>query len=217
MKSQREYQLTRNICFFQHTMLTYNTQLRHLPLPEYGRNIQSMVDHCVTIADRDERTKCAYTIISAMATLFPELKNGAATSNKKLWDHLMIMSDFKLDIDFPCEVISRENLYTRPDKVDYDSSYFRFRHYGKNIESLTTRACQMEEGEERDELILLIANQMKKLMLEYNKEGVEDARIFNDLAVMSNGAIRLDAANCQLREFVEPPKPATKKRKKKSN
>lgn len=197
-------------------MLTYNTQLKPLRLPEYGRNIQSMVDYCLTIPGREERTQCAYTIISAMSTLFPELKNGADETNSKLWDHLMIMSDFQLDVDFPCEVISRENLYTLPDRVEYTNNNFRFRYYGKNIEAMIEKACEMEEGEERDEFIMLIANQMKKLMMEFNKEGAEDARIFNDISIMSHGAIRLDPSKCQLREYIEPPKPAGKKKKKKA-
>lgn len=199
------------------TMLTYNTQLKPLPLPEYGRNIQSMVDYCLTLADRNERTKCAYTIISAMSTIFPELKNGGEENYSKLWDHLMIMSDFQLDVDFPCEVITRENLFTRPERVDYTSNSFRFRYYGRNIEAMVAKACEMEEGEERNDFIVLIANQMKKLMMEFNKEGVEDTRIFNDLSIMSHGAIRLDSTKCQLREFIEPPKPAGKKKKKKAS
>lgn len=196
-------------------MLTYNTQLRPLELPEYGRNIQSMVDYCLTIPDREERTQCAYTILAAMANLFPELKANGGEYNHKLWDHLMIMSDFQLDIDFPCEVITREKLYTKPDKINYDDNQFRFRHYGKNIEQMIAKAAEMELGEERDELILLIANHMKKLMLGFNRDGVDDSRIFNDLAVMSHGAIRISPDRMRLREFIEPPKPATGKKKKK--
>lgn len=196
-------------------MLTYNTQLRPLALPEYGRNIQSMVDHCLTLPDREERTRCAYSILAAMARLFPELKSAEDGYSHKLWDHLMIMSDFKLDIDFPCEVISQENLHTQPEKVEYDNSQFRFRHYGRNIEMMINSAAQMESGEERDELVRLLANQMKKLMMGFNKEGVDDAKVFADLAVMSHGAIRINPEEMQLRNFVEPPKPAGKKKKKK--
>ena len=101
-------------------MLRYNTQLKTLPLPEYGRNIQSMVDHCLTIEDRDERNRCARTIVATMANLFPELKNGGEYDHK-LWDHLAIMSEFKLDIDYPCEVIDAGNLATMPEPVKYPS------------------------------------------------------------------------------------------------
>ncbi len=195
-------------------MLTYNTQLRPLVLPEYGRNIQSMVDHCVTIEDREERTRCAYSIIAAMAQLFPELKSGGEY-NHKLWDHLMIMSDFQLDIDFPCEVITKENLFTLPDKVEYSAGNLRLRHYGSNIQRMIERACEMPEGEERNELVVLIAYQMKKLMLGFNREGADDAKVFNDLAMMSQGQLRLSTDELKLREIIEPAKPTGKKKKKK--
>ena len=94
-------------------MLNYNTRLKQLVLPEYGRNIQRMVDYCLSIEDRDERTVCAHTIVRSMGNLFPELR--APENEHKLWDHLMIMSDFKLDIDFPCAVISEADLATTPD------------------------------------------------------------------------------------------------------
>lgn len=196
-------------------MLTYNTQLPPLPLPEYGRNIQTMVDYCLTISDREERTACAYSILAAMANLFHELKAQGGEYKHKLWDHLMIMSDFRLDIDFPCEVITRENLRTRPDTVAYTASPIRFRHYGKNIQHTIDAAAEMEEGPEREELIRLIANQMKKSMLEHNADGIDDSRVFNDLAIMSEGRIRITPGQIKLREFVAPPKPTSKKRKKK--
>lgn len=195
-------------------MLTYNTQLRPLILPEYGRNIQSMVDHCITIEDREERTLCARTIVAAMAALFPELKSGGEY-NHKLWDHLMIMSEFRLDIDFPCEVISRENLHTLPDKVEYTGGELRLRHYGSNIQRMIDRACEYPDGEEKDELVMLIAYQMKKLMLGFNREGADDAKVFNDLAMMSHGQLRLSTNDVKLRDIIEPAKPAGKKKKKK--
>lgn len=196
-------------------MLTYNTQLKPLPLPEYGRNIQNMVDYCVTIPDREERTRCAYSILATMATLFPELKTAPAEYNHKLWDHLMIMSGFQLDIDFPCEVISEENLYSRPETVAYTSSSMRFRHYGRTIEEMIARACEMEASEERDEFVRLIAYQMKKLMTGFNPEAADDRRVFNDLAVLSHGEFRLDPEEVRLRAIIEPAKPAGKKKKRK--
>lgn len=196
-------------------MLTYNTQLKRLPLPEYGRNIQSMVDHCVAIEDKEERTRCAYSILASMSNLFPELKSQNGEYNHKLWDHLMIMSDFKLDIDFPCEVITKENLYTQPDPVAYSNGQFHFRHYGQHIEQLIQTACGMEPGEERDELVNLIAYQMKKFLMEYNREGVDDYRVFNDLAYLSHGEIRLDPGTCKLRNIIAPPKQTNAKKKKK--
>lgn len=194
-------------------MLTYNTQLKRLLLPEYGRNIQQMVDHCLTIEDRQERTACARSIVKSMGILFPALREG--DNDKKFWDHLVIMSNFELDVDFPCEVTSEEALATPPEKVPYPSNFIRYRHYGHIIEQLIGSAAKMEEGEERDALVLYIANQMKKLMLAVNKDGVEDSRIFRDIAEYSHGAIRLDPETVHLHQFKSAPAPTTGKKRKK--
>ncbi len=195
-------------------MLKYNTQLKRLVLPEYGRNIQQMVDHCLTLQDREERTRCAYSIINTMGNLFPLLRD-AEDFKHKLWDHLAIMADFKLDIDYPYEVIKPENLNTLPEKVEYTNSPIRYRHYGKSIELMIAKASIMEQGEERDALISLIAHHMKKLMLAVNKDGVDDAKILKDLYEYSRGAIKLDPETYHLHEFKEAPTPATGKKKKK--
>ncbi len=183
-------------------MLRYNTQLKKLTLPEYGRNIQQMVDHCLTIEDRDERTRCAHSIINIMGNLFPSLRD-VEDFKHKLWDHLAIMSDFKLDIDYPCEIIKPDNLKSKPNKIDYNSSNIRYRHYGKNIEEMIHKASAMNEGEEREALISLIAHHMKKLMLAVNNEGVDDAKIFKDLRDYSHGSINLDPEKYHLHEFKE--------------
>lgn len=193
-------------------MLTYNTMLKPLPLPEYGRNLQEMVNHCMTIEDREERNLCARTIIRAMEQLFPELKQ--PENAHKVWDHLAIMSDFKLDIDYPEGVVTSEDLKTQPEKVAYDQGEIRQRQYGKIIEQMIAKAAAMELGEERDTVVLLIANHMKKQMLASNPDGVDDRRIFADLAAYSHGEIRLDPEQYQLHEFKELPKPQTGKKKK---
>ena len=195
-------------------MLTYNTQLKKLVLPEYGRNIQQMVDHCLTIEDKEERTRCAYSIINTMGNLFPTLRD-IEDFKHKLWDHLAIMSDFKLDIDYPCDVIKPESLNSFPEKVDYYTSLIKYRHYGRSIELMIAKASSMSEGEERDALILLVANHMKKLMLSVNSEGVDDAKILKDLRELSHGAINLNPENYHLHEFKEAPQQTSNKRKKK--
>lgn len=194
-------------------MLTYNTRQKQLVLPEYGRNIQKMVDHCLTIDDRDERTRCAHTIVQAMGNLFPELRQ--AENVHKLWDHLMIMSGFELDVDCPCEVISREELQTQPETVPYTQHPMRYRHYGRLTQAMIGRAVEMAPGPERDELVLMLANQMKKQMLAVNPDGVDDGRIFRDLADMTRGEIRLDPQHVQLRQYKAAPQPSKSKKKKK--
>lgn len=194
-------------------MLTYNTRLKRLILPEYGRNLQQMVDHCLTIEDREKRQLCAETIVTAMEQLFPELKQ--PENANKVWDHLAIMSDFKLDIDYPNEVVKADDLATQPEKVPYDQSRIRQRHYGKITEQMIAKAASMEPGEDRDEIVMLLANHMKKQMLALSSDGVDDRKIFADLAMYSNGEIRLDPETHHLHEFQAMPKPQTGKKKKK--
>ena len=195
-------------------MLRYNTQQKPLALPEYGRNIQSMVDHCLTIENRQERTTCAYAIIESMANLFPELKSGGEYDNK-LWDHLVIMSDFKLDIDFPCEVITAENLHTHPEKGDYNTITVRRRQYGKILEQMIIKASDVEDEEERIELLSMIANQMKKALFAVNSDGVEHANIFKDIYEISEGRIRIEDGQLNLKDYIIPQQMLGKKKKKK--
>lgn len=195
-------------------MLTYNTHLKPVTLPGYGRNIQQMVDHCLTIEDRDERTRCARTIVRSMLTLHPEVRQ-EEDWEQKLWDHLAIMSRFELDIDWPVEVISEAETLSTPDKIAYPTQLTTHRNYGKGIQRMISRAARMEPGEERDALVLLLANQMKKLMLGVNKDHVTDSRIFKDLAAMSHGEFVLNPEEVRLAEYNILPPPSTKKKKKK--
>lgn len=195
-------------------MLRYNTQLEKLVLPEYGRNIQRMVDHCITIADRDERNRCARSIVRAMGTLFPAMKDSEA-SRRKLWDHLAVMSGFKLNIDWPCDVITEAVLDERPAKVPYPSSRIRLRQYGRSLEQMIARAAAMEPGEERDELVMMLAHQMKKQLAIADRDGASDARVFSDLAEYSHGEIRIDPAEVRLHEFDIVASVNSKKKKRK--
>ena len=197
-------------------MLIYNSQLKKLVLPEYGRNIQQMVDHCMTIEDREERNQCACTIISIMDNMFPEQRE-EANHEQKLWDQLAIMSDFKLDVDFPYEIIKPDRLDTKPERIEYHLEPIKYRHYGKLIERMIGRATQYPEGEERDALVMLLANHMKKSIYQINNEVVEDSKIFNDLAHYSHGVIRLNPETHALHEFqvAQTPQQNGKKKKKK--
>ena len=183
--------------------MQYTSELKRLVLPEYGRNVQQMVDHCMTIEDRVERTRCANTIINIMGNLFPHLRD-IDDFKHKLWDHLAIMSDFKLDIDYPYEIIRKENLHTAPDPIPYQVSPIKYRHYGKIMEEMLKKAEAMPEGEERDALVSMLANHMKKLFYQWNKDSVEDEKILKDLKEYTHGAIDLDAASYHLRDVKEP-------------
>ena len=195
-------------------MLYYNTALPQMTLPEYGRNVQNMIDFCMTITDREIRTSCAHAIVRIMSSLFPELK-GENGDNQKFWDHINVMSGFKLDIDFPCEVIQKENLNPKPEKIPYTSSKFRYRHYGKIIERMIQCVANLEDGPEKDELVSRIAHHMKKLMIAHNAEAMTDAKVLRDLAAYSDHRIDLDPENYILHEFKVIASPASSKKKKK--
>lgn len=168
-------------------------------LPEYGRNVQSMVDYAVTIEDRAERTRCAQSIINIMGSLFPHLRD-VEDFKHKLWDHLAIMSDFKLDIDYPYEIIRKENLYTRPERVVYSIPHIRYRHYGKFLEQMIEKAREMEDSPRRKQLLVLLANHMKRSYLSMTHEvSVEDEKICKDIKEYTNGELELDPQAIKLR------------------
>ncbi len=171
--------------------MEYNTQQSKLPLPEYGRSVQNMVDYALTIADRDERQRCANTIVQIMGSMFPNLRD-TADSNRKLWDHLAIMADFKLDIDYPVEIVKKEDLEIKPECIPYSQHNIRYRHYGRFVQDLIRIASGYEDGEEKRQLLNLIANQMKKDYVSWNKDGVEEAKILEDIYELSDGKIKLE-------------------------
>jgi len=168
--------------------MEYTTLQGKLIMPEYGRNIQQMITHSLTIEDREERTRCVKTIINIMGNLFPYLRD-VNDFKHKLWDHVAIMSNFKLDIDFPYEIVQEENLYTRPETIPYKNSRIRYMHYGRTLEEMIEKVAEYPDGEEKNELIRLIANQMKKCFLTWNKEVVDDRKIFDDLRLLSKGKL----------------------------
>ena len=170
-----------------------------MELPEYGRSVQNMVDHALTIEDREERQRCANTIVNIMGGMFPHLRD-VPDFKHKLWDHLAIMSDFKLDIDYPFEIVKREELEMKPGKIAYPDKAIRYRHYGRFLESMIKKLSEMEEGEEKQALLQLLAVQMKKNLNNWNKEGIEDQKIVDDLREYSNGAINLKVEDLRLND-----------------
>ena len=181
--------------------MEYNTQQRKLPLPEYGRSVQNMVDYALTIEDRSERQRCANTIVNIMGSMFPSLRD-ASDNNHKLWDHLAIMADFKLDIDYPVEVVKKESLEIKPERIPYSQHNIRYRHYGRYIQELIRIASDYSESEERKMLLLnLIANHMKKDYQNWNnKDGIENQKVLDDLCELSGGKIKLSLNDVRLAE-----------------
>ncbi len=169
--------------------MDYNSNRSKLPLPEYGRNVQNMVNHILTIEDREMRNFAAKTVIDVMGNLHPYLRD-INDFKHKLWDHLAIMADFELDIDYPYDPPRKESFQEKPKIVPYSENTIRYRHYGKTLESLIKTAAEYETGDEKELLIKLLANHMKKCFLVWNKDTVDDAKIYKDLEALSKGLIK---------------------------
>jgi len=170
--------------------LEYNTERPQMHIPEYGRNVQKMVDYAVSLADKEERNKVAQAIIKVMGELNPHLRD-VEEYKPKLWTHLFIMSDFQLDVDSPYPKPEREKLAGKPGKVDYPQSRIKVGHYGKTIEKMIDKAVEMEAGEERTALEKYIASLMKRFHLTFNSNSVEDEVILSQLSKLSDGKIQL--------------------------
>lgn len=168
--------------------MDYNSNQKKLVLPEYGRNIQNMVDYVVTIEDREERQRAAQTIIDVMGNLYPYLRD-VEDFRHKLWDHLCIMADFKLDIDYPYALPDMEVLRAKPNNIPYNSGTIKYKHYGIVVQKMIKRTAEFEEGPDKDLLVQMIADHMKKCYLTWNKETVDDERVMADFQELSKGRI----------------------------
>lgn len=171
--------------------MEYNTERPKMIIPEYGRNVQSMIDYCCTIKDREERNLCAKAIIQVMGQLNPHLRD-VADFTHKLWDHLFIISNFKLDVDSPYPKPKPETFKEKPSRLTYPASKIKFKHYGKTIEAIIKKAKEYKDGPEKEELTRLIANHLKKSYLNWNKDAITDDVIFKNLTDLSDGELKID-------------------------
>ena len=193
--------------------MKYNTTEKRLILPEYGRNIQNMVNYCLMLEDRNERNRCANAIIHIMGNLFPHLRD-VNDFKHILWDHLAIMSDFRLDVDYPYEIIQKENLHKRPPRLEYGNSKIKYRHYGMLSEQMIQKANELEDGPEKDALVKMLANFMKRSYMAWNKDSVDDRKILKDLEELSDGKIAIREESYKLienRDIVSRPTTNQKK------
>jgi hypothetical protein len=161
-----------------------------MALPEYGRNVQKMVDHIKTIEDRNERNRAARTIIQIMGNLNPHLRDEGDFKHK-LWDHLALIAEFDLDIDSPYPMPEPTRFVEKPRQVPYQQGNIKFLHYGKIIELMIDAAVKLEEGEEKEYMTTLIVNQMKKSYVTWNRSQVADEVIINDLNYLSKGKLKI--------------------------
>ena len=192
--------------------MKYNNKLKRLRMPEYGRIIQDMVDHAITIEDREERNLAANTIIQVMGNINPTLRDNRDYKHK-LWDHLHLIADFKLDIDSPFEVPTMDHFQGKPDRVPYPYTNIRIRHYGKIVEGMIEKALEIEDEEQRQAFTRQIANHMKLSYLTWNKDNVTDEIILESLRELSGGRLTLPSGTILAEVKELPPKTVTTKKK----
>lgn len=183
----------------------YNSTRPQLKLAEYGRNVQNMVDHICSIEDRDERNRLAQVVIDMMGVLNPHLRD-VSDFKHKLWDHLFIISDFKIDVDSPYPIPSKDEIRNKPERLDYPQHRIRYKHYGHTVEEMIGKAKLMENEEARHKMTLSIANFMKMAYLSWNKDSVSDDHILEDLKELSRSELTLpgDTVLTKL-DFKTPP------------
>lgn len=182
--------------------LDYNTQREQIVLPEYGREIQQMVDYAVGLPDREERQRCARVIITIMDRMFPESKN-VEGHERKLWDQLAIMSRFQLDIDYPFDVTSASQIAQKPEPMPYPMKKIPVRHYGAMLFEAFEILKTMEPGRERDELVKLTANQMHRNLMQWSHGSSDGEKVASDLARFTDGKIQLDLDTFKFERFVD--------------
>ena len=173
--------------------LDYNTQREKLLMPEYGREIQKMVDYAIGLPTKEERLRCARSIVKLMLTKVPQIRDNA-NYEQTLWDHLYLMSDKRLDIGWPYDVSGAEKIHSKPKTIPLPQSRIRLRHYGRLMEELMEKVKTMPASEERDELVRQAAIQMKRDLLTWGHGSADDEKVAEDLARMTNGQIQIDPA-----------------------
>ena len=182
--------------------LDYNTKRETLLLPEYGREIQRMVDYAIGCPTRDERNACANTIVRMMGTKVP---NATETNDgvRALWDHLYIMGRGQLDIDWPYDMSEAVKITQKPQPMPIRKNHVKLRHYGHLVEECFDILKTMPNGRERDKLIYLTANQMKRDLAIWGRGTMDDERVADDLARFTDGCVQLDINNMQLERVQE--------------
>jgi hypothetical protein len=172
-------------------MNDYNTQRERLILKEYGRNVQMLVNYLSTIQDKEERNRSAKALVDLMKQINPSIKEGSEDS-QKLWDDLIIMSDFRIDIDGPFPEPKKELLYKKPERLGYKDKSIIYKHYGLNIQLLVDKAARMEDKEEQEAAIVYIGRLMKSFSSLWNKENLDDETVVKNIRELSRGMLEID-------------------------
>ena len=170
--------------------MEYNTARELMQIPEYGRNVQKMIEFAKTIEDKDERNQAAKSIIKVMGQVNPALKNQEGLTHK-IWDHMFIISGFDFDVDSPFPKPLKEDFELGPDRIPYPEIEMRFRHYGRVVLAMIEKVSAVEDSAERVKMGEALANVMKRAYLNWNRDSVEDRVIKKDLRELSNGKIEV--------------------------
>ena len=170
--------------------MQYNTQREQLIMPEYGRGIQYMVDLAVSLPDKKVRQQCANTIVAIMGRIQPDNTN-AADAEIRLWNHLAKISRYKLDIDYPVEIVPEQEALEHPKPLHYPMQKIRRRHYGHLVESALQYAQTLPDGEERTALVGMVANQMKQNLFVWNRDSMDENLVMQDIKRYTDGQLQL--------------------------
>lgn len=197
--------------------MTYNTSREHLILPEYGRNVQNMVNYALTIQDCDERQQCAETIIQIMASKIPQQKD-AEEQLRMLWDHLALISGYKLDVVSPYPINIPTNEGLEHPRLNYPDAHPRFKHYGHTLEQMISHLSDIPEGEERQSTIFLVVTQMAKSLYQWDRNALNPEKLADDVALLTDGKIQLNLTEDEMHRIMtiaaSQPKSINKSKKK---
>jgi len=171
--------------------MQYNTQRDKLVMPEYGRSVQAMVMHAISLENRDERQRCANTIVDIMVNMQPSLRE-LPNYREHLWNHIAFISGYTLDVDYPYPITRLDTDATRPAPLHYPMKRIRNRYYGNLVEQQLQHLAEMPEGEERDMFLALVANQMKQTLFDWNRDAMNDEKVAQDIERYTDGRVRLD-------------------------
>ena len=198
-------------------MIDYNTQRPQLLLPEYGRCVQQMVEHAKTLDKRDERLRCATTIVQLMSGMVKQ-HGDAEEFRKKLWNHLAAIANYELDIDYPVEIERLEDTKAQHETIPYPQKRISRRHYGLIIETLMQKLAETEDEDERKALTEQVANQMKRSLARWNKDAMNDQKVFDDIFQYTKGKVGIMPGELQLlsdHDVLSSVQQMTSKKKKK--
>ena len=196
--------------------MEYNTQREHLKMPEYGRGVQDMIEFAVGIEDREERQRCAEAIFSVMINMQPQLKEQPDLRHR-IWNHIAYISGYKLDINYPFQITVLGEAASKPQPLKYPMKKIGQRQYGFLIEESLRQLAEMPEGEERDAMLELVANQMKQDLFIWNRDSMDNALVAQDIERYSDGKLSLDLDDFSFEVVGESPlqnSEGGKKRKK---